>query len=79
MNAFHEYALLFAIAVPLLAIIGLNLFLHIGGERGAGLLPSSRPFPVEDMDATVPAPALPALPAAPTTAAANDETERQAA
>ena len=74
MNAIHEYALLFAIAVPLVAVIGLNLFLYIGGERGAGLLPSSRPFPVEDLDATVPAPALPVAPA---TAAANDDAERE--
>jgi hypothetical protein len=78
MNAIHEYALLFAVAVPLLAVIGLNLFLYLGGERGAGLFPSSRPFPVEelDVDATMRAPALHVAPAA---AAANDEIALQAA
>ena len=78
MNVLHEYALLFAVAVPLLAVLGLNLFLYAGGERGAGLFPSSRPFPVEDidMDATVRAPALHVAPAA---AAANDESALQAA
>jgi hypothetical protein len=77
MNVIHEYALLFAIAVPLLAVIGLNLALYLGGERGAGLFPSSRPFPVEeiDMDATVRAPAPHVAPAT----AANDEGERRAA
>lgn len=42
MNPFHEYALLIAVAIPVLAIVGLNVFLWFGGERGTLLLPSAR-------------------------------------
>ena len=81
MNAIHDYALLFAIAVPLVAVIGLNIFLYVGGERGAGLFPSSRPFPVEDLDATQPAPAYTVTSEVTTSGAtaANDEVERRVA
>lgn len=41
MEYFREYALLIAVAVPVVAIIGLNLFLALMGERGTLLLPSS--------------------------------------
>jgi len=71
-----EYALLFAIAVPVLAVIGLNLFLYVGGERGAGLFPSSRPFPVAALTSVEPARALPVAPAL---EAANDESESRVA
>ncbi len=39
MNTLNEYALLVAVAVPVLAIAGLNAFLWIGGERGTLMLP----------------------------------------
>ena len=42
MNTFNEYALLVAVAVPVLAIAGLNAFLWIGGERGTLLLPATQ-------------------------------------
>ena len=42
MNAIQDLALLFAIAVPVLLIVGINLFLTLGGERGTLLLPSAR-------------------------------------
>lgn len=42
MNFFNEYALLVAVAVPVLAIAGLNLFLWIGGERGTLILPTTQ-------------------------------------
>jgi hypothetical protein len=42
MNFFNEYALLVAVAVPVLAIAGLNAFLWIGGERGTLILPATQ-------------------------------------
>ena len=42
MNFFNEYALLVAVAVPALAIVGLNVFLWIGGERGTLLMPTTQ-------------------------------------
>ena len=41
MNFFNEYALLVAVAVPVLAIVGLNVFLWMGGERGTLLMPTT--------------------------------------
>jgi len=38
MNFLHEYALVIAIVVPVLALAGLNVFLWAGGERGTLLL-----------------------------------------
>ena len=42
MNFFNEYALLVAVAVPVLAIAGLNVFLWFGGERGTLMLPTTQ-------------------------------------
>lgn len=87
MNLFHEYALLIAVAVPILALVGLNAFLWLGGERGVLLLPSARAESpanpaVRAFDAPVaaavdetPAPAGPPAAAAP----ANDPAAREAA
>lgn len=85
MNLFHEYALLFAVAIPFVAIVGLNAFLWLGGERGTLLAPSARPFPVEEpVEAPVQSPAVmdagqawDSVAAAP--ASANDEYAREAA
>ncbi len=41
MNPFNEYALLVAVAVPVLTIAGLNVFLWVGGERGTLLVPTT--------------------------------------
>ena len=72
----HEFALLFAIAVPVVAIVGLNAFLVAAGERGASLFPSSQPYPADPVfDAPEPAEAA----ATRVEVAANDEFEREAA
>ena len=51
----HDLFLLVAIAVPVLAVAGINLFLYLGGERGTLLIPSvsATEFPVEEPDSRV--------------------------
>jgi hypothetical protein len=79
MNLFIEnYAQLFAVAIPVLTLAGMNLFLALGGERGTLLLPSDGPFDVitRPMAANaVPARASAELPAIP----ANDPDFRRTA
>ena len=83
MNAFNEYALLVAVAVPVLAIAGLNVFLWFGGERGTLMLPTTH----DRLSAWQPAEALatavtdetPAAIGAVSDAPANDEEARKAA
>ena len=41
----HEYALLAVVAIPFLAVVGLNVYLWWEGERGTLLLPSSESLP----------------------------------
>ena len=41
----HEYALLAAVAIPVLALVGLNVYLWWEGERGTLLMPSSGVLP----------------------------------
>ena len=61
MNLFIEtYALLFAVAVPVLTLTALNLALALGGERGTLLLPSAGPFEAARRTAN----AVPVTPAA---------------
>lgn len=82
-NFFNEYALLVAVAVPVLALVGLNVFLWMGGERGTLLLPSKYervtfPAAIE----TAPEVVTDETPAATGTAVAapaNDEEARKAA
>ena len=45
MNFFQEFALLFAVAVPVLTVAGHNLVLAFLGEEGTLLLPSLAPYP----------------------------------
>lgn len=45
MDFFHEYALLIAIALPVVVIVLIDLALALTGERGTLLLPSLGPFP----------------------------------
>ena len=42
MTIFQEYALLIAVAIPVLALVGLNVILWFGGERGTLLMPTAR-------------------------------------
>jgi hypothetical protein len=44
MDAFQEYALLIAIAIPMVLIAGINMFLALTGERGTLLLPIPEPL-----------------------------------
>ena len=45
MFAIHEVALLIAVAVPVCAVVGLNLWLFVFGERGTLMLPQLGRFP----------------------------------
>ena len=40
MEFFREYALLVAVATPVLVIVAMQVYLFIAGERGTLLLPS---------------------------------------
>jgi len=40
MNFFNEFALLFAVATPLLVLFSMNVFLMLEGERGTLLMPT---------------------------------------
>ena len=75
---FHEFALLFAVAVPMAVIAGMNARLWLDGESETLLFPTFRPYPsmatVRPIDRTPAATA-----AAPASEPANDEFERQAA
>lgn len=54
MFAIHEVALLVAVALPVAAIVALNLWLFAFGERGTLLLPHMGRFPAIELDRTVP-------------------------
>ena len=41
MNFINEFALLFAVATPLVVLFAMNVFLMLEGERGTLMLPSS--------------------------------------
>ena len=53
MNFFQEYALLFVVAMPILALAGINVYLWWGGESGTLLLPSLKGFPAVEMTESV--------------------------
>lgn len=80
MNAIQEYALLFAVAIPMVLIAGINMFLVLTGERGTLLLPipqampSDGPAPVDVQPANAAA-----VPQQPAKVPANDAREREAA
>ena len=44
MTNLHEIALLVAVAIPVAAVLGLNIFAALGGEEGTLLLPVPHPF-----------------------------------
>jgi hypothetical protein len=77
MNLFIEnYALLFAVAAPVLTLAVMNLLLALGGERGTLLLPNAGPFEMVRRAANaLPAATAPARAEAP----ANDPEFRRAA
>ncbi len=49
MDFLHEYALLFAVATPVVVLVAIQVYLFACGERGTLLLPSLRGFPRIDI------------------------------
>src|SRR4029079_15282572 len=45
MNFFNEYALLVAVALPVVVIVGLQVILLVARERGTGLIPGLARYP----------------------------------
>ena len=48
MNNFHDYAVLFAVSLPVILIVGIQVFLFVSGERGTLLIPGLQRFPSVD-------------------------------
>ena len=80
MDLFNEYALLIAVATPVVAIVGIQAYLFLNGERDTLLLPGVGDYPAVAFDKTnativnIPVGAKPAVPAP-----SNDFAERKAA
>jgi hypothetical protein len=84
MNFFNEYGLLVAAALPVVAIVGLQVFLFIAGERGTGLIPGVTRYPSIEFNPAVAEVATQPVASEPSTititiASSNDEEERLAA
>jgi hypothetical protein len=85
MDFFNEYALLFAVSLPVVVIVGIQVCLFIiAGERGTGLLPGFDKYPSIELGRAVEvAERTPVVSETPTVATAvessNDEAERVAA
>jgi len=83
MNFFNEYALLVVVALPVVAIVGLQVFLFVGGERGTGLLPGLSRYPSIEIGGAIEAAPRQMLTETATVATAvessNEEEERLAA
>ena len=84
MNFINEYALLFAVALPVVVIAGIQASLFIAGERGTGLLPGFSAYPSIELGKVVEVAARePVVSQVATVATAvessNDEAERMAA
>ena len=85
MNFVNEYALLFAVAAPVVAIVGMNVFLWLGGERGTLLLPGANRYPAIEYGMVTAQAAMKStrMPASSSPAAvaqsSNDEMVREAA
>lgn len=56
MNFINEYALLVAVAVPVATIVGIQVFLFIGGERGTLLMPGFGGYPSIELRKAMPEP-----------------------
>lgn len=79
MSFFTEYALLFAVSLPMVTIVGMQLCLFLGGERGTLLVPGVSRYPsIEGAKGAV-MPMSVAPRAAVAAQCANDEIEREAA
>jgi hypothetical protein len=78
MNLINEFALLFAVALPVVVIAGIQVSLLFAGEQGTGLLPGLHRYPSIGL-----ARATAGMSQAPvgsvTMEASNDEMERVAA
>jgi hypothetical protein len=85
MNFFNEYALLIAVALPVVVLVGIQLFLFISGERDTLLFPGLNRYPSIDFDTRSHAAMmkLAEMPAATNASVAressNDAMEREAA
>jgi len=82
MNFVNEYALLFAVALPVVAIVAIQVYLFVSGERGTLLIPGLNSYPsVEYGKATTATQVAPATSSKSATRVepSNDEMERQAA
>ena len=81
MNFVNEYALLFAVALPVVAIVGIQVYLFVCGERGTLLVPGLTSYPSieygKSASATQVAPVT--FIGATVAESSNDEMERQAA
>ena len=79
MSFFTEYALLFAASLPVIAIVGMQAYLFVNGERGTLLVPGLGGYPSVE-SARKPVAVMPASTSASTPAeSSNDEIEREAA
>ena len=52
MDFFNEYALLIAVATPVVAIVGIQAYLFFNGERDTLLLPGVSDYPAVAFDKT---------------------------
>ena len=81
MNFFNEYALLIAVALPVVVIVAMEVALFVSGERGTGLIPGFNHYPsIETGKAEmVDQPVRSEAPAITAVEPSNDEVERLAA
>ena len=81
MNFINEYALLFAVALPVVVIVGMQVMLFLDGERGTLLIPGLTSYaPIELAKKSGDVVAMPAAsPRAAMAESSNDEIEREAA
>ena len=80
MSFFTQYALLFAVSLPVVTIVGMQLYLFASGERGTLLMPGMDSYPtIEGAKDAAPMPMSVAPKAAIAAQCANDEIEREAA
>jgi hypothetical protein len=83
MNFINEYALLFAVALPVVVVIGIQVYLFACGERDTLLVPGLNRYPSIEYGRAVTATATQVAPASHREAGvaepSNDEMERLAA
>jgi len=82
MNFFNEFGLLVAVSLPVVVIVGMQVFLFITGERGSGLIPGLSKYPSIEFKklAAAPQPVVSEVPTILITIkSSNDEEERLAA